>query len=153
MRAEAQAKYLDRRCRIARAGLGRRRSVRLSELDDDALRLLGVEKRLAPLWIRVVVADDGVAVGAGAIARLGETRHRERDVVDSGPVLRDEAMQKTIRARGLEHLEVAASLEAPGPEPAFVGRHAESRPPAELAGQDRLGVGQARHRDPDVAEQ
>src|SRR4029077_1792785 len=42
MRAEAQAEYLDRRCRIARAGRGRRRSVRLRELDHDALRLLGV---------------------------------------------------------------------------------------------------------------
>src|SRR5580765_634998 len=79
-RAETQAENPDRRRRTARlrgpagsvALVARWRSigVGLGELDDDALRLSRVQERFLPLRIRVVVADDRVAVSSGALTRV-----------------------------------------------------------------------------------
>src|SRR5262245_19353813 len=74
--------------------------------------------------------------------------------MDAGTALGDEAMEEpAVVPGGLERLEVAAALVAPVPEPVFVGGHAERRAPAELAGQDRLGVGKTRYGNRDVVEQ
>ena len=62
-------------------------------------------------------------------------------------------MQEAVGARGLEDFEVAAALVAPVPEAERGGRHAVRRATAELARQDRLGIGQARDGDRDVVEQ
>src|SRR5262249_31178762 len=124
-RAEAQAEHLDRRHRIARSrrrslprtlltrGWTRMIGVGLGELDDDALRLARMQEGLLPLRIGVVVTDDRVAVSAGAIARRHEARHRERDVVNPRPALREEAVQEAVGAGGLEDLQIATALVAP----------------------------------------
>ena len=70
----------------------RRIGARLGELDDDTLGLSRMEEGFLPLRIRIVVADDRIAVSSGAVARLDQARHGERDVVDPGPSLGDEAM-------------------------------------------------------------
>src|SRR5215470_8095612 len=129
------------------------RAVRLGELHDDALCLPRMQERFHPLRLGVVVADDRIAARPRAFTRLVETRHRERHVVNPRASLGEEAMEEAVLARGLENFEVAAALIAPVPVAVVVGRRAKGRAAAELAGQDRLGVGQARHGDRDVVEQ
>src|SRR5258705_4142941 len=116
-RAETQAENLDRRRHAGRRGLSasvlfvfRRRliSVGLGGLDDDALCLSRVQERFLPLRIRVVVADDRVAVSSGALTGVVEARDRKRDVVDPRPALREEAVQESVGAGGLQDLEIAA---------------------------------------------
>src|SRR5262249_3022856 len=83
-------------------GLGRRavlaRGARLGELDHDAERLLGVQERLRPLRIRVVVTDDPIAGGLRAAARLVEARNREGHVMDAGTPLGQEPVEEAIGA-------------------------------------------------------
>jgi hypothetical protein len=78
---------------------------------------LGWRKASAPLGIRVVVADDPIAVRLGAAARLVEARDLEGHVVDAGAALGQEAVEEAIRAFRLQHLEPPATGEAPLAEP------------------------------------
>src|SRR6266540_2431208 len=128
-------------------------SARLGELDDDAERLPGVEERLLPVRIGVVVADDVIALGPGARAGLTERRHPEGHVVDARTPVSKEAVEETVRAGGLEDLEPAASLEAPLPEAVHGRGSAVSGDAAEQAGQHGRRVGHALGRDGDVVEE
>src|SRR3989442_8741423 len=85
----------------------------LGELDDDAERLLGVKEGLLPVRVRVVVADDRVAVRLGPLAGLAQARHPEGHVVDERAVPGQEAVQEAILAQRLEDLEAPAAVDAP----------------------------------------
>src|SRR5262249_12310553 len=140
----------DRRPGGLRRAVG---AVRLRELDDDALSLPRVQERFLPLRLGVVVADDRIAARPRAVAGVVEARHCERHVVNPRASLGEKGMQEAVLAGGLQNLEIAAALVAPVPEPIFVGGRAECRAAAELAGENRLGVGQTRYGDRDVIEQ
>src|SRR5437867_6578404 len=136
----------------ARRALAARRRAGLGELHDDAERLARVQERFLPLRVGVVVADDRIAVGPGPIARLPEARDGEGHVMDPRAALGEEAMEKPVLARGLEHLEAPAALVAPVPEAEGVGLHAEGGLAPELAHENCLSVDKARHRQGDVVE-
>src|SRR5207253_3466581 len=77
----------------------------LGELDHDAERPLGMEERLSPRGVRVIVADDRVPRRLRALAHPAEARDDERHVVDAGPALREEAVEEPVGAARLEDLE------------------------------------------------
>ena len=96
-----------------------------------------MEIRHQPVRIRLVPADQAVALGLGASGRLGEARHLEGHVVEPGAAGREKPMEKAVALRRLDHLDAAAALEAPrGPAEAAAGP-ARVRKPAEPADQNR----------------
>src|SRR4029453_19631335 len=74
----------------------------LRELDHDAQRFLGMEKGLDPAGIRVVEAHGIEAERPRAIAGGAGARNLEGHVVDAGPTLRQEAVEKTVVAGRLD---------------------------------------------------
>src|SRR5882724_4280282 len=121
VRAETQPEQRDRRRGIGNAG---RKLLRPSgsglhpagfrELDHDAQRLLGMEKRLDPVGVRVVEAHRIEPERPRAVASRAGARNLEGHMVDAGPALGQEAAEEPVLARGLDHLDLPAALVGPG---------------------------------------
>jgi hypothetical protein len=105
-----------------------------------------------PIRIRLVTADQAVALGLGAGGRLREARHLEGDVMKPGTATLQETMEEAIVSRGLDHLDGAAALVAPRSPPESAAGTARVRNPPEPSDQYAGGVGHPGHADGDVIE-
>src|SRR6266542_1673474 len=126
---------------------------RLGKLDHDAERLLRVKERLLPAAVGVVPADDAVAGGLGPGTGVHDARHLEGDVMDAGPALGEESVEKARGPERLDDLDAAAALvtiRGPGED---ARRPSGVRHAAELAGQERRGIADAGQTDRDVIEE
>src|SRR5262249_58247199 len=103
----------------------------------------------------------GGGSAAGSAPRRGSRRTARRfpapgadeGTPPSSPDPSRRTRRSSSRASGFEDLDVAAALVTPVPEAEGASGHPVGRAAAELARQDRLGIGQTRHRDGDVVEQ
>ena len=134
-------------------GLAFRAAGHLCHLHDDAQRLLRMEERFLPARVRIVEADDLVAVALGARARLVDVGDPERDMVHTRSMLGEKAVKKTVgHTTRLENLEAATTGETPLPEVVEARHRAEHGFTAERADEERGDLGEAGNGDRDVIE-
>jgi hypothetical protein len=125
---------------------------RFRELYHDAHRLLGMQERLLPLGMDVLVADDPVAERFRPSAGFAKGRHLEGHVVDAGAVLCEKAVEKPVLPVRLENLDAPTPVEAPLAEAKELGRQAEVRLGPQLTHENGGRGGEVGDRDCDVIE-
>src|SRR5437588_632079 len=125
----------------------------LGHLDQDPVRVPGVDEGLAPVWVLHVDHDQLDPTRAHPLDLRAEVRHRERHVVDPLPPLLQEPRHESLADRR-DELHLAASretvLDEAKPLVVVVAEHGELR--AENVAKELRRLGGVVHRDGDVVE-
>ena len=114
----------------------------MGQLDHKAQRFFWVKERFLPARIGVVVADNGVAVRLGAIARDAQVWDLKRDVVNARAVLGQEAVEKAVSSRWLEDLDAPSTLKEPVAKPEASGAHLKVESAPKHPHENRRRIGQ-----------
>ncbi len=127
--------------------------VRLGQLDDDAHRGLGVEKRFGIAPVESTALEDRVAHASGALADGAKFVDMKGDVVDAGSVALQEALEEASPwPLRFQDLQLASAGIRPVPKLVLACGSAEAGHAAKHAHEKVRSVANSLHPDGDVVQ-